>query len=113
MTDLFIFLTFAFLYTVYRGGDTGALTILLNSLFKRFAGNNAVTSPAVFLLMLFTWLIMATLSLSAESLHRRYAPGIGWWLRGFGVHAIIVWGGWLVYGLIQASVGRREPQAPR
>ena len=62
-----------------------------------------MTSPAIFFLMVFTWLVATTVGLAGESLSRRRAAPLRWWLVGYGVSAAIVWGSWLVYGLIQAA----------
>ncbi|MCB0138475.1 MAG: hypothetical protein KDE50_01070, partial [Caldilineaceae bacterium] len=77
--------------------------ILWNSITKRMVTGELVNSPSLLFLMLFTWLIGATLGLAQTSLSREQAPDIGWWLRGYGLHALVVWGGWLIYGMIQAS----------
>jgi len=109
MSDLLIFFTFVFIYTTNSRGADNAFAILFNSILKRPEGGELVNSPAIFFLMLFTWLIGATLGLTAASLSQRRAPDLGWWLRGYGLPAAVVWGGWLLYGLIQA--GRLAPGA--
>jgi tetratricopeptide (TPR) repeat protein len=53
-------------------------------------------------MMLFTWLVAATIGLVATALQQRRTPELSWWLRGYGIHAAVVWGGWLVYGMIQS-----------
>lgn len=103
MIDLLIFLTFVFIYTTNSQGLDSPFAILWNSVTKRMVGGAPIGSPALLFLMLFTWLIGATLGLAQTSLSRQEAPDIGWWLRGYGLHALLVWGGWLIYGLIQGS----------
>ena len=107
MTDLLIFFTFVFIYTTNPQGLSSAIAILSGSITKRMVGGDAVSSPYIFYLMLFTWLIAATVGLTVEALRQRRAPGLGWWLRGYALHAAVVWIGWLVYGLIQG--GRLAP----
>jgi tetratricopeptide (TPR) repeat protein len=103
MTDLLIFLTFVFIYTTNARGVGNGVDILFRSISQRIVGGEPVGSPAIFLLMLFTWLILATLGLTAEALRLRRAPDLAWWLRGYALHAAVVWSGWLVYGLIQGG----------
>ena len=97
MTDLLIFFTFVFIYTTNPQGLSSAIAILSGSITKRMVGGEAVSSPYIFYLMLFTWLIAATVGLTVEALRQRRAPGLGWWLRGYALHAAVVWIGWLVY----------------
>ncbi|MCB9155686.1 MAG: O-antigen ligase family protein [Caldilineaceae bacterium] len=103
MVDLLIFFTFVFIYTTNSQGLSSPFAILWNSITKRMVTGELVNSPSLLFLMLFTWLIGATLGLAQTSLSREQAPDIGWWLRGYGLHALVVWGGWLIYGMIQAS----------
>jgi len=107
MTDLMIFFTFVFIYTTNPQGLNNAMAILSGSITQRVVGGAPVSSPYIFYLMLFTWLIAATVGLTVEALRQRRAPGLGWWLRGYALHAAVVWIGWLVYGLIQS--GRLAP----
>ena len=107
MTDLLVFLTAVYLYTTNSRAASGASTILFDSVTRRTVNGEAVSSPAILFLLLFTWLISAVLGLAATALRRRTLPPAGWWLRALGLHAAVVWGGWLVYGLIQA--GRLAP----
>ena len=99
-----IFLTFVFIYTTNGLGLDNALSILFNSILKRIEQGSAISSPAILFLMLFTWLVGATIGLAEESLSRRNGARISWWLKAYAVHALIVWGSWFLYGLIQ---GRR------
>ncbi len=99
-----IFLTFVFIYTTNGLGLDNALSILFNSILKRIEQGGAISSPAILFLMLFTWLVGATIGLAEESLSRRNGARISWWLKAYAVHALIVWGSWFLYGLIQ---GRR------
>ncbi len=103
MTDLLTFLTFVFIYTTNSKGLTNGFNVLFSSVLKRQVGGDLVNSPAIFFLMIFTWLIASTVGLAAESLQQRRVPGIGWWLRGYLLHAAVVWGAWLIYGGIQGS----------
>ncbi len=103
MTDLFIFLTFVFIYTTNPQGLRSGIDLLFSSITQRMVGGQPVGSPAILLLMLFTWLITATLGLTAEALRHRVAPPLGWWLRGYGLHALVVGAGWLLYGIIQGG----------
>lgn len=109
MTDLLIFFTFVFIYTTNGTQQRSAIDILLSSITQRPITGELVGSPYIFFLMIFTWLLSATVGLTVESLAQRKAPPLNWWLRGYGLHAAVVWGGWLVYGLIQA--GRLAPGA--
>ncbi len=103
LLDLLIFLTAVFLYTTNSRGSTNAFDILFGSIFQRTVGGESVFSPAIFFLLFFTWLMGSTLGLVSAALQQRRAPDAGWWLRGYLFHFLIVWGGWLVYGLIQAT----------
>ncbi len=103
MVDLLIFLTFVFIYTTNAQGSTNPFGILFSSVLQRNEGGAMVSSPAIFFLMLFTWLVAATLGLAAEALQRRRVPGMGWWIQGYLLHAGVIWGGWLIYGGIQGA----------
>lgn len=103
MTDVLIFLTAVFVYSTNSRGLSGPFEILFSSITQRNVGGQPVSSPAIFFLLIFTWLIAALLGLAAEALRQPTMPSGSWWLRGFGLHAAIVWGAWLLYGLIQAS----------
>lgn len=99
MTDLLIFLTFVFIYTTNSRGLTSAFDVLKGAVSERIEGGQVVGSPYVLYLMLFTWLVASTVGLAAEAVHQRRAPRLSWWGRGYALHALIVWGGWLIYGL--------------
>ena len=103
MLDLLLFLTAVFLYTTNGRGLTNSFSILFGSIFQRTSGSATVFSPALFFLLFFTWLIAATVGLVTAALQQRRAPDAGWWLRGYLLHFAVVWGGWFVYGLIQAT----------
>ncbi|NJN81311.1 MAG: tetratricopeptide repeat protein [Caldilineaceae bacterium] len=103
LTDLLIFLTFVYIYSTNSQGLNSAFAVLFNSVTTRQENGQTVSSPAVLFLLLFTWLICATLGMAAESLQQKRMPPPGWWLRGYGLHALIVWGGWLIYGLVQGN----------
>ncbi len=109
MTDALAFLTFVFIYTTNSTQQPNAIAVLLSSITQRPVTGTLVASPYIFFLMIFTWLLSATVGLTVESLAQRKAPPLVWWLRGYGLHAAVVWGGWLFYGLIQA--GRLVPGA--
>jgi tetratricopeptide (TPR) repeat protein len=98
MTDLLIFLTLVFAYTTNSTGAENPFSILRISVMHP----GILDRPAILLLLLFTWLVAATVGMTTESLRHRQTPPAVWWLRGFLVHAAIVWGGWLIYGLIQS-----------
>lgn len=102
MTDLLIFLTSVFLFTTNARQLTSPTSILFNSVFQRNEGGQSVTSPAIFFMLVFTWLVAATLGLVSTALQQRRTPDTGWWLRGYGLHALVVWSGWLIYGLVQS-----------
>jgi len=108
-TDLLIFFTFVFIYMTNSTQVRTTGGVLFNSITKRVEGGELINSPAILFLMLFTWLLSATIGLAAEALRQRRAPDLAWWVRNFLMHAGIVWGGWLIYGLIQA--GRLVPGA--
>ncbi len=101
MIDLLIFVTFVFLYSTNAQQLTNPLGILMSSVFERASGGTFITSPFIFIMMLFTWALSATLGLVATALQQRRTPDLSWWLRGYGFHALIVWGGWFTYGLVQ------------
>lgn len=101
MTDVLVFLTFVYIYTTNAGGTQDVFQMLSSSIFQRQANGQLVNSPAIFFLMFFTWLVAATIGLAAESLSHRRAPSRGWWARGYALHAVVVWGSWLIFGLIQ------------
>ena len=103
MIDLLIFLTFVFIYTTNGQQLQGAFNVLWGSITTRPEASAVITSRALLFLMLFTWLIASTLGLATEALRHRRAPDIGWWLRGYGLHALVVWVGWLIYGMIQGA----------
>lgn len=95
LTDVLVFLAFVYIYSTNASGGRSR-TDLGESIF--FNSKTGANSPASFL-TIFTWLIAATLGLAEESLAQRRAPSVSWWLSGLGLHAV-VWGAWLVYGLI-------------
>jgi tetratricopeptide (TPR) repeat protein len=103
MTDLLIFLTAVFLFTTNSQQLSSPFGILFSSIFRRNEGGQVVSSPSIFFLLLFTWLVAATVGLAGTSLQQRRTPDVGWWLRGYALYAAVVWGGWVVYGLIQSS----------
>ena len=103
MPDLLIFLTLAYLYTTNFFAKSSALDILFSSVTTRAVNNQPVRSPGILFLLLFTWLIAATVGISVLALGQRRRLPISWWLRSYALHGAVVWGGWLVYGLIQAS----------
>ncbi len=103
MIDLLIFLTLVFLFTTNGRGETNPLTILTNSIFRRSSGGETYLSPYIFFLLLFTWVIAVTICLTTASLQHRRTPSASWWVRGVVLHGAVVWGGWLVYGLVQAT----------
>ncbi|MCB0063331.1 MAG: O-antigen ligase family protein [Caldilineaceae bacterium] len=103
MTDLLVFLTFVFIYTTNGTQARDTLSVLFNSILRRPEGGELVSSPAIFFLMVFTWLLSAIVGLASESLAQRRAPEGSWWIKNFLLHTGIIWGGWLIYGLIQAA----------
>ena len=109
MTDLLIFFTFVFIYTTNAAGAQDALSVLMNSITTRIEGGQPVSSMWIFLLMLLTWLVGSTVGLVVEALRQRRTPELGWWLRGYSLHAAVVWIGWFIYGLLQG--GRLVPGA--
>ena len=107
MTDVLVFLTFVYIYSTNATGLTNPGSVLFESAFVR--PNNALIPP-IFVLMLFTWLVAAVIGLAEESMGQRRAPAMGWWWTGLGLHALVVWGAWLIYGLIQGT--RLAPVTP-
>ena len=103
MVDLLIFFTLVFLYTTNSAARTNPFDILFSAIFQRIYQGAPIFSPYVFFLMLFTWAVAAVIGLATTALQQHRAPDLRWWLRTLGLHALIVWGGWLVYGLIQAA----------
>jgi tetratricopeptide (TPR) repeat protein/O-antigen ligase len=106
MTDVLVFMTFVYIYTTNAGGTTDPFGVLWRSI--TFDPSKSVNSPAILFLLFFTWLIAATIGLAAESLAHKRAPNTIWWVRSYALHAAIVWGAWLIYGLWQGS--RLVPQ---
>ena len=102
VTDALMFLTFVFIYTTNAQGQTSATAILFDSFTQRVVNGRPVTSLGLLFLLLFTWLIAATLGLAVAALQRRQGAPLRWWLRGYGLHAAIMAGLWLVYGLFHA-----------
>lgn len=109
MSDLLVMLTLAYLYTTNFQGKENPLAILFDSLTTRMQDNQAISSPGILFLLVFTWLIATTIGLSVAALRQSDPPDTGWWLRGYGLYSLVLWGGWLIYGLIQA--GRLVPGA--
>lgn len=103
MSDALIFLTLVFLYTTNSRGLSGSGEILRASVTQRMEGGQAITSPRILYMLLFTWAVALVLGLAADVLRRRTIPSAGWWVRAALIHAGVVWGAWLVYGLIQAA----------
>ena len=103
MPDLLVMLTLAFLYTTNFQGFTNPFQILIFSVSQRMEGGAPTGSPAILFLVLFTWLIAVTIGLSVAALRRSEPADAGWWLRGFAAYSAVLWGGWLIYGLIQAA----------
>lgn len=103
MVDLLIFLTLVFLFTTNGRGATNPLTILGDSIFRRTLGGNPVVSPYIFFMLLFSWVIAVTVCLTTAALQQRRMPTASWWVRGVALHAGVVWSGWFVYGMIQAT----------
>lgn len=101
MTDLLTFLTFVFLFSTNAQQLTNPAGILFSSVFRRNEGGQLITSPAIFFMIFFTWLVASTIGLVATALQQRRTPDFAWWLRGYGLHAALVWGGWFFYGLLQ------------
>ena len=107
MTDLLIFMTFIFIYTTNSTQVRNALEVLFNSILRRPERGELISSPALFFLMLFTWLLSATIGLAGEALSHRRPPSRSWWAYGYLIHGVVMGLGWLFYGLIQA--GRLVP----
>ncbi|MEM7129621.1 MAG: hypothetical protein AAF702_25030 [Chloroflexota bacterium] len=101
--DLLVFMTFIFIYTTNSQGKRDSFSVLWSSITSRTESGEVLSSPALLFLMIFTWLVAALLGMAASSLRQKKAPDLGWWIGGIGLHALVVWGGWLVYGLIQGS----------
>ncbi|RLT34366.1 MAG: hypothetical protein DWI57_16675, partial [Chloroflexi bacterium] len=103
MPDLLVMLTLVYLYTTNFQGATNPLAILTRSLNSRMEAGQPVSSPGILFLILFTWLIATVIGLSVAALRSPEGRSASWWLRGFGLYSTVLWGGWLIYGLIQAS----------
>ena len=108
MTDVLVFMTFVYIYTTNAGGIQDPFGVLWHSV--SYDPSRDANSPAILFLLFFTWLIAATIGLAAESLAHKRAPNTSWWVRGYALHALIVWGAWLVYGLWQGA--RLVPMQP-
>lgn len=103
MSDLLVMLTLVYLYTTNFQGSGNPFEILTRSLTTRMDAGQAVSSPGILFLILFTWLIAIVIGLSSAALRSSEGRSAGWWLRGFLLYSGVLWGGWLIYGLIQAS----------
>jgi tetratricopeptide (TPR) repeat protein len=103
MTDLMIFFTLVFIYSSNPTGKSNPFSVLFGSITTRMDNGVSVFSPGLLLLMFFSWLMAGVIGLAVEALRQRRAPGPGWWIKGLGLHAAVIWGGWLIYGLVQAS----------
>lgn len=109
MPDLMVMLTLAFLYTTNFQGLTSSFQILIRGITTRVVNGVPVSSPGILFLVIFTWLIASTIGLSVAALRRSQPPSARWWLQGYLGYSVVLWGGWLIYGLIQA--GRLVPGA--
>ncbi|RME63448.1 MAG: hypothetical protein D6790_04680, partial [Caldilineae bacterium] len=109
MPDLLVMLTLVYLYTTNFEGLTSRFSIIWRSLVYRMEGGTPVWSPSILFLVIFTWLIAVTVGLSVAALRSSRPVTLGWWLKGAGLYSLVLWGGWLVYALIQA--GRLIPGA--
>jgi len=103
MTDILVFLTAVFIFTTNPQGKQDGASVFFDAVTKLMRNGQAISSSALLYMLLFTWFFAAILGLTAEVLRQKRAPDLGWWLRGFGIHALIVWFCWLVYGIIQGS----------
>ncbi len=103
MPDLLVMLTLVYLYTTNFQGSNNPFEILTRSLTTRMDAGQSVSSPGILFLILFTWLIATVIGLSSAALRSSEGRSAGWWLRGFLLYSGVLWGGWLIYGLIQAS----------
>ena len=109
MPDLLVMLTLVYLYTTNFQGSSSPFAILISSLTSRMEAGQSVRSPGIFFLLIFTWLIATVIGLSVAALRSNEGRNAGWWARGFLLYSGVLWGGWLIYGLIQA--GRLAPGA--
>ncbi|MBI3960305.1 MAG: O-antigen ligase family protein, partial [Chloroflexi bacterium] len=107
--DLLVMLTLVYLYTTNFQGASSPFAILTSSLTTRMVDGQPVRSPGILFLILFTWLIATVIGLAVAALRSGEGRSAGWWLRGFLLYSTVLWGGWLIYGLIQA--GRLAPGA--
>jgi tetratricopeptide (TPR) repeat protein len=103
MVDALIFMTSVFLFTTNAQQLSNPFAVLMSSVFQRTQGGKVISSPAIFFMLLFTWIVAATIGLVATALQQRRTPSLSWWLRGYGVHAAVVWCCWLIYGVIQGT----------
>lgn len=109
MPDLLVMLTLVYLYTTNFQGSSNPLEILGSSLTTRMVQGQPVASAGILFLLIFTWLIATVIGLSVSALRSGEGRSAGWWLRGFLLYSGVLWGGWLIYGLIQA--GRLAPES--
>ncbi|MEX1018462.1 MAG: tetratricopeptide repeat protein [Litorilinea sp.] len=103
MGDVLIFLTMVFVFTTNSQSLSNGLGILIASITQRVENGAAVNSPAIFFLLMFTWIIAATIALVNEALQQPRAPRASWWLWGFGTHGVVVGSAWFIYGALQGS----------
>jgi tetratricopeptide (TPR) repeat protein len=109
MSDLLVMMTLVYLYTTNFQGSSNPFETLIRSLTTRMEGGQPTDSPGILFLILFTWLITTVIGLSTAALRSSEGRSAGWWLRGFLLYSGVLWGGWFIYGLIQA--GRLAPGA--
>lgn len=102
-SDLLVFLTAVYIFSMNRQGLRSASDVLFASITQREVSGEWVQSPAFLFLLLITWFIAATLGLVTRSLREEHTPGAQWWLLGYLTHAAIVGAGWFTYGLIHAD----------
>ncbi len=107
ITDALIFLTTVFLYTTNSRSLNSASEIFFGSVTRVVRGGEVVSSPRMLYMLIFTWIFALILGFSAELLRKRVLPPLGWWMRAVLLHGVVVWGSWLVYGLVQG--GRVAP----
>ncbi len=112
LTDLLTFLTLVYIFTMNRQGLTDAGSVFWQSVTRIIRNNEARPSPGILMLVLVSWAVAATMGMARTALlydphaasRRDHGLGVIWWIRGYALHALIVLGAWVTYGLIE---GRR------
>lgn len=90
-------------YMANQGRDTNAFSVLVNALFIKNRNGQPTVSLGIASLHLFAWGVAAIIALGDVAANQRKAPTGAWWLRSLGLYSAVVWGIWLIFGLIHGA----------